>query len=344
MTDQRLAAVLAGCTPFAIPLAHKFRGITRREGVLITGPRGTGEFAPFLEYGDAIAARWLASAIEAAWGQWPDAVRQEIGVNAIVPALAPAQAAAMTTRAFVDSGSTTVKVKVAESGQTLADDLARVDAIRSAQSHAGVTDARIRIDVNGGWSVEEAVVAIRELDIVARGLEYVEQPCATLPELAAVRARVQVPIAADESIRTADDPLRAVASGAVDIIVVKVPPLGGVNRALEICERADVAVVVSGAMDSSVGLASGIALAAALPQLPYACGLGTGALLAADVVNEPVVARNGVLPVGRIEPDAEALAAATARLGSQQAMWWLQRVERAWHAGAKDLVGSLVTP
>lgn len=342
MTDQRLAAVLAGCTPFAIPLATQFRGITHREGLLIAGPSGTGEFAPFLEYDDVTAARWLASAIEAAWGSWPDAVRHEIPVNAIIPAVDPAQAAAMTTKAFIGSGSTTVKVKVAEVGQTMADDLARVEAVRSAQLRAGVNDARIRIDVNGGWSVEQAVVAIRELDVVAGGLEYVEQPCATLTELAQVRDRVQVPIAADESIRSADDPMRAVASGAVDIIVVKVPPLGGVNRALEICAQAAVPIVVSGAMDSSVGLASGIALAAALPQLPYACGLGTGALLAADVVNDPVVPRDGVLRVGRIEPDAAALAAAAAGVSVERSQWWLDRVERAWNAGAQDIVGSLV--
>ncbi|NQU37898.1 MAG: o-succinylbenzoate synthase [Actinobacteria bacterium] len=343
MTDGRLAAVLAGCTPFAIPLATTFRGIAHREGMLLTGPSGTGEFAPFLEYDDATAARWLASAIEAAWGQWPAAVRSEIPVNAIIPALNPVQAATMTTRAFIDSGSTTVKVKVAEAGQTLDDDLARVAAVRSAQRAAGIADARIRIDVNGGWNLAQAVTAIAELDNVAGGLEYVEQPCATLTELAALRKKVSTPIAADESIRTAEDPMRAVASGAADIIVVKVPPLGGVNRALEICEQAAVPVVVSGAMDSSVGLASGLALASALRELPYACGLGTGALLAADVVATPVVAREGRLSVRRIEPDPAALAEAAVRMGSAQAAWWRKRLERAWNAGANDLVGSLVT-
>ena len=187
------------------------------------------------------------------------------------------------------------------------------------------------------------MTAIRELDVVAGGLEYVEQPGSTLEDLAQIRTQVHVPIAADESIRTARDPIAAVTSGAADIIVVKVPPLGGVNRALQICESAAVPVVVSGAMDSSVGLASGVALAAALPQLPYACGLGTGALLAADVVDSPVVPVAGVLPVARVEPTACALAAASERMDQSTRDWWTRRLERAWEAGASELVGSMVT-
>ena len=345
MTAPGLAAVLANCTPFAIPLVTNFRGITHREGVLIVGPSGTGEFAPFLEHDDATAARWLASAIEAAWGHWPQAHRSEVPVNAIIPAVAADQAAAMTEQALREHGSMTVKVKVAAPGQTLADDLARVEAVRRAQRshpHRGISEFQIRIDVNGVWGVTEAVTAIRELNVVAGGLEYVEQPCATLDELAQVRARVEVPIAADESIRTSADPKRAVTSGAVDIIVIKVPPLGGVNRALEICDQAAVPVVVSGAMDSSVGLASGIALAAALPDLPYACGLGTGALLVADVVDDPIVPSNGMLTVGRIEPDPDALAAAADRMDAERSQWWRDRLERAWHSGGQDLVGSLI--
>ncbi len=278
--------------------------------MILQGPSGYGEFAPFLEYDDETCARWLASAVEAAWGLWPAVLRSQVPVNAIVPAVAPDRAAQLARRAFLEDGCTTVKIKVAAQGEDLDDDLARIAAVAAQQRALGVPDPRIRIDVNGAWTPEEAIVAIPECDDVAGGLEYVEQPCAGIDELAFVRSRVDVAIAADESIRTAADPVAVVGRGAADIVVVKAAPLGGVERTLEVCAAAGVPVVVSGAMDSAVGLASGLAVAGALPVLPYACGLGTGALLAADLVAEPLVARNGVLDVGRIAPDAEALAVA----------------------------------
>ena len=342
MTDRKLAALLANATPFSLPLAKPFRGVTHREGVLIQGAGGFGEFAPFLEYDDATCARWLTSAIEATAGTWPSPQRSDVPVNAIVPALDPHDAAAMAYRAYVGDGCRTVKVKVAESGQTLDDDVARVAAVRSAQQSAAVPNPQIRIDANGAWSVNDAVIAIRELDAVAGGLQFAEQPCATLADLVQVRRRVAVPIAADESIRTAADPILAARAGAVDVVVVKVPPLGGVGLALEVVRAAGVPVVVSGAMDSSVGLSAGIALAAALDHLPYACGLGTGALLADDLVATPVRPHFGSLYVRRIEPDADRLAAAAQRLGPERSQWWRDRLARAWEAGARELAGSWI--
>ncbi|MGB3674108.1 MAG: o-succinylbenzoate synthase [Candidatus Nanopelagicales bacterium] len=342
MTDRKLAEVLANATPFALPLAKPFRGVTHREGVILAGPSGFGEFAPFLEYDDQTCARWLASAIEAAYGRWPDQRRSHVPVNAIVPALAPHDAASLAYRAYVGDGCRTVKVKVAQGGQHLDDDIARVEAVRSAQQSAAVPDARIRVDANGGWSLAQAVVAIRELDRAAGGLEYVEQPCRTLEELAQLRRLVSVPIAADESIRTAADPVRAAREGAVDVIVVKVPPLGGVNLALEVVGAAAVPVVVSGAMDSAVGLAAGIALASAVGELPYACGLGTGALLEHDLIVNPLRPSYGNLSVARHAPDAEMLRQANERLGPDRGEWWLERLARAWEAGARGLVGTLL--
>lgn len=275
-----------------------FRGITRREGMIFEGPAGWAEFSPFLDYDARESAPWLAAAIESAEKEWPVALRDRIPVNCTVPAVGPEQAAQIVRR----SGCGTAKVKVAEKGQSLADDIARVEAVRDAIGPQG----RIRVDANGGWSVDEAVAAITELDRAAGGLEYVEQPCASVEDLARVRRKVDVPIAADESIRRADDPFRVVELDAADIAVLKVAPLGGVHASLRIAEQIGLPVVVSSAVDSSIGLAAGLALAAALPELPYACGLATTSLLDGDVVASPLVPVDGFLPVGRQVFDVDA--------------------------------------
>ena len=203
------------------------------------------------------------------------------------------------------SGCRTAKVKVAESGQREAEDIERVAAVRDALDAAG-PGGRIRVDANGGWSVD---VAARLLRLLARyGLEYAEQPCASLDELARLRRLVDIPIAADESIRKAEDPLKVRAAGAADIVMVKVQPLGGVRAALRVAEACGLPVVVSSAVDTSVGLAAGVALAAALPALPYACGLATMSLLSGDVTAVPLAEVGGELPVRRPSVEAAALA------------------------------------
>lgn len=290
----------------------RFRGITRREGMLIEGPAGWAEFSPFLDYDARESAPWLAAAIDSAEREWPAALRDRIPVNCTVPAVGPEQAADIVRR----SGCRTAKVKVAEKGQSLAEDVARVEAVRDALGAAG----RVRVDANGGWSVDEALGAINAIDLAAGGLEYVEQPCATVEELAAVRRRADVPIAADESIRRAADPFRVVELEAADVAVLKVAPLGGVHAALRIAEQIGLPVVVSSAVDTSIGLAAGLALAAALPELPYACGLGTTSLLDGDVVASPLVPVDGYLPVGRQAVDLEAYAAVAAD-GETDARW-----------------------
>jgi o-succinylbenzoate synthase len=284
---------------FRVPLRLRFRGVTERTGVLLRGPAGWGEFSPFPEYGPAYAARWLAAACEAATRPFPPPVRARVPVNTTVPATDPATAHALVAA----SGCRTVKVKVAETGQDLADDVARVAAVRDALG----PDGGIRIDVNAAWDVETAVLAIARLDTAAHGLEYVEQPCRTLDELRELRRRVRVPLAADESVRTAADPLRIAGLDAADVIVVKAQPLGGVHRALEVIAAAGLPAVVSSALETSVGLAAGLALAAALPELPYACGLGTAALLAGDVTDRPLLPREGELEVRRVAPDRASL-------------------------------------
>jgi o-succinylbenzoate synthase len=313
------AELSAGARVVRVPLAVRFRGVDAREAVLLRGPAGWGEFAPFVEYGDAEAARWLAAAVEAAWTGWPAPRRSSVPVNATVPAVPAADVAGVLARF---PGCTTAKVKVAQAGQRLADDVARVAAVRAALGPAG----RIRVDANGAWSVEEAVTALTAL--APSGLEYAEQPCATVPELAAVRRALAgaVPVAADESVRRAADPARVALAGAADLVVLKVAPMGGVRAALAVAASCGLPVVVSSALDTSVGLAAGAALAAALPELPYACGLGTAGLLATDVTSAPLVPREGAVPVGPVPPEEDRLAELAAP--PDRRAWWLDRLRR----------------
>jgi o-succinylbenzoate synthase len=292
---------------FSIPLRTRFRGITVREGVLLEGPAGWGEFSPFLEYDAPTSAPWLACAWEAAHVGWPDPVRSVVPVNVTVPACDPEQARRIV---LASQGCRTAKVKVAEAGQSPAEDEARLEAVRDALGAEGL----VRIDANGGWTVDEAVARIPVLEKAAGGLEYVEQPCASVEDLALVRRRVGVRIAADESIRRAEDPYRVRDLEAADIAVLKVQPLGGVRACLRIAEDIGLPVVVSSAVESSIGIAAGVALAAALPSLDYASGLATVQLLSADVVDEPLLPVDGNLPVRRptVSPDRFAEVAAPA--------------------------------
>ena len=295
----------------ALPMRVRFRGITVREVALIDGPSGWGEFGAFLEYPPQEAAYWLASAIESAYGTRPPARRDSIQINATIPAVLPGQVAEVLARF---PGATTAKVKVAEPGQTLAEDVARVNAVRALVP-------TVRIDANGGWTLEQAVAAAAALS--ADGpLEYLEQPCATVAELALLRRRINIPVAADESIRRAADPLAVVRAGAVDIAVLKVAPLGGVAALLRIAAAIDIPVVISSALDSAVGIAAGLAAAAALPRLEHACGLGTGGLFVDDVADLPVV--DGCLAVADVVPDPARLAALAAP--AERRDWWIARV------------------
>ncbi|TWG90562.1 O-succinylbenzoate synthase [Nocardioides sp. J9] len=288
----------------AIPMRTRFRGITVREVALLRGPAGWGEWSPFLEYPPEVAEPWLRCAEEAMAGDWPAPVRTSVPVNVTVPAVGPERAHEIVRA----GGCRTAKVKVAEPGQTTADDEARVEAVRDALG----PDGHVRVDANGGWSVDEAVTAIGRLDRAAGGLEYVEQPVASVEDLARVRRRVDVPIAADESIRRAEDPYRVRDLEAADIAVLKVQPLGGVRACLEVAERIGLPVVVSSALETSVGIAAGVALAAALPSLPHACGLATVQLLTADVVTESLLPVDGALPVRRPVVDADEVERVTA--------------------------------
>ena len=284
---------------WSVPMRTRFRGITLREGVLLRGEAGWGEWSPFLEYDPVEAEPWLRCAEESAAGDWPDPLRDSVPVNVTVPAVGPERAVEIVR----DGGCRTAKVKVAEPGQSMADAQARLEAVRYALGPSGA----VRIDANGGWSVDEAIRAIALLERAAGGLEYVEQPCASVEDLALVRRAVDVPIAADESIRRAADPYRVRDLEAADVAVLKVQPLGGVRACLRIAEDIGLPVVVSSALETSVGIAAGVALAAALPELPFACGLATVQLLNDDPVAEPLLPIDGMLPVRRPVVDESAL-------------------------------------
>ncbi|ORB85423.1 O-succinylbenzoate synthase [Mycobacterium kansasii] len=311
-----LADVLDRVHVVALPMRVRFRGLTTREVALIDGPAGWGEFGAFVEYQPPEAVAWLAAALEAGYREPPPVRRDRVPINATVPAVAAAEVPPVLAR-FPGAG--TAKVKVAEPGQTLADDVERVNAVRQLVP-------TVRVDANGGWSVAQAVEAAAAL--TADGpLEYLEQPCATVAELAELRRRVEVPIAADESIRKADDPLAVVRSGAADIAVLKVAPLGGVSALLDIAGQIDIPVVISSALDSAVGIGTGLIAAGALPQLQHACGLGTGGLFVEDVA-ETVRPVDGTLAVGPVAPDPARLHALAAP--SQRRQWWIDRIKACY--------------
>lgn len=314
------ATTIEQLRPFRVPMRQRFRGVTERTGVLLQGPAGWGEFSPFPEYGPGYTARWLAAALAAAQEPFPAPVRDRVPVNTTVPAVDPSTAHRLVTA----SGCTTAKVKVAEPGQELADDVERLAAVRAALGPEGA----VRVDANGAWDVATAVLSITRLSRAAGGLEYVEQPCRTLAELREVRGRVQVPLAADESVRTAEDPVRIAGLDAADVVVVKVQPLGGVARALEVVAAAGLPAVVSSALETSVGLAAGVALAAALPELPYACGLGTATLLVSDVTDRPLQPVAGHLEVRRVAPEAALMDQHTPEPDAAEEL--LERLSLAW--------------
>lgn len=308
----------------ALPLAVRFRGVDVREVALLRGPAGWAEFAPFLEYDVPESARWIRAALEMAWCGPPEPVRDVVPVNATVPAVDARQVPQVLARY---DGCTTAKVKVAERGQDLRADVDRVAAVREVLGPRG----RIRVDANGGWALDEARRALGAL--APYDLEYAEQPVLAVEDLARLRralaaAGVDVAVAADESIRKADDPLRVRDLEAADVIVVKVAPLGGVRRALDIVAEVGLPAVVSSALDSSVGMRAGVALAAALPELRFACGLGTVELLTGDVAASRLVPEGGVVPSAReVTPDPELLERYA--VSAERLAWWRARAGEA---------------
>jgi O-succinylbenzoate synthase len=302
--DQQLLDTLR---VIALPMKTKFRGISVREVALIKGSHGWGEFSPFLEYDDAESAPWLASALEAATTPKPKLYRTSVAINGTIPALNDP----VDLKKVVDSfpGVNTFKVKV---GTNLAEDLARIDVIRQLQPQA-----KIRIDVNGLWSVDQAETFLN----AAGEIEYAEQPCATIEELRELKSRTSVKIVGDEILRKAADPFAIDLMGAIDYLMLKVQPLGGIKRAHALAEHHNLPVVVSSALESAVGINYGLTLAASFEEMNFDCGLGTGSLLAADVAQLPIV--DGKIEISEFEPQLDGLEVASDRFE-----WWKNRIMR----------------
>jgi len=302
--DQQLLDTLR---VIALPMKTKFRGISVREVALIKGSHGWGEFSPFLEYDDAESAPWLASAIEAASTPKPKLYRSSLAINGTIPALNDPG----DLKKVVDSfpGVSTFKVKV---GTNLAEDLARIDVIRQLQPQA-----KIRIDVNGLWSVEQAETFLN----AAGEIEYAEQPCPTIAELRELKSRTSVKIVGDEILRKAADPFKVDLDGAIDYLMLKVQPLGGIKRAHALAEHHNLPVVISSALESAVGINYGLTLAASFEEMNFDCGLGTGSLLAADVAHLSIV--DGKIEISEFEPQLDGLDVAPDRFE-----WWKNRIMR----------------
>jgi len=320
-----LDSILESIHVLALPTKTDFRSIRVREVALFQGRAGWGEFSPFLEYGAKECVPWLVSGIEAALVQAPLPKRQQIPVNATLPALNSREEIATVLSWY--PGCTSVKIKV---GANLSEDLARIAIVREL-----LPTAKIRVDVNGNWSVDYALAAIK--DMYAGGeLEYIEQPCRTLDELRELKGRLEVPvlIAGDEVIRKSANPLALDLRGTIDIVMLKVAPLGGIKRSLEIAKTHGLPVVVSSALDSAVGISYGLKLAATLPELNYACGLATGELLKNDVATLPII--DGVIAVKSVVPDSVALNEYA--ISPERLSWWRNRIRETWHAGAQEWV------
>ena len=302
--DQQLLNTLR---VIALPMKTNFRGISVREVALIKGSHGWGEFSPFLEYDDAESAPWLASAIEAATTPQPQLYRSSVAVNGTIPALNDPEDLARMVDSF--PGVNTFKVKV---GNDLAEDLARVNVIRQLQPQA-----KIRIDVNGLWSVDQA----EEFLTLVGQIEYVEQPCATIEELRELKSKTSVKIVGDEILRKAPNPFEIDLTGAIDYLMLKVQPLGGIKRAHALAEHHNLPVIVSSALESAVGINHGLMLAASFKEMNFDCGLGTGSLLAADVAHLPIV--DGKIEISQFEPQLDGLDVAPDRFD-----WWKNRIMR----------------
>jgi len=318
-----LAQLVSAARVVSLPLRTKFRGLNDREMVLFEGPNGWAEWSPFVEYEAEEAAVWLAAALEFSYGYLPTLNRKSIPVNATLPAVAPDQVAKVLGR----FGSfRTVKIKVAEKGQITTDDLARIAQVMELYPHA-----KIRLDANGGYEVEEALELAKELVKRSVPLEYLEQPVQSIAEMAELRLKLDelgVKIAADESVRKVSDPLAVAHANAADVLILKAAPLGGINPAIQIAREAGLPVVISSALESSVGLSMGAHLAAALPDLEFDCGLATAALLAGDVTRNPLMPVDGQIEVRRVEVDEELLN--TFKTEEHREDWWLERLEACY--------------
>ena len=320
-----LDLILDSLKVIALPTKTDFRSVKVREVALVEGPKGWGEFSPFVEYEPSECVPWLVSAIEAATTLPPELLRSKIEVNATMPAINGREYIAEVLSWF--PGCQTIKIKV---GADIREDLARIATVCDL-----APSSKIRIDVNGSWTVGQAIQAIYAIHDICE-LEYVEQPCGSIDELRELKRRVAFPvvIAGDEVVRKAPNPMAVDLQDAIDVLLLKVAPLGGIKKSMEIAAHHGKPVVVSSALDSAVGISYGLRLAAALPELNFACGLGTGQLLSADVATLPIV--GGAMALDSVVPDSKQIEKYS--ISPDRLDWWRTRVRETWYAGAKDWI------
>jgi o-succinylbenzoate synthase len=321
--NPTLSSLVAASRVVSIPLRTKFRGITERELLVFEGPGGWSEWAAFPEYSDDEAATWLLAAIEWGFATLPTPKRQSVPVNAILPAVATSEIAKILTRA---GKFTTVKIKTAEKGQSISDDLARILEVKSLYP-----EAKIRLDANGGFEISQAMEILEKLSFEGIDLEYFEQPVATIAELAEIKIEISkrgftTPIAADESVRKSSDPHAVELAGAADILVLKSAPLGGIAAALEIAASSKLPVVSSSAMQSSIGLSAELHFAACLDKMEFDAGLGTMNLFAGDLTSDSLKPVDGVLEVRR--PALNTSSLETLKAEDHRYDWWVARLQR----------------
>lgn len=299
----------------ALATKTNFRGINIREVALFQGEAGWGEFSPFLEYQPSECIPWLQSAIEAATTPWPDLKRNKVRVNGTIPALNNPNEIEQIVETF--PGVNTFKVKV---GDNLPEDIARLARVRSLRP-----SARLRIDVNGSWSVATAITNLQAIYENIGDIEYVEQPCQSVEDLRELKKKlkVNIPIAGDEILRKSTDPFKVDLNGAVGILALKVQPLGGIVRTQKLAQHHKLPIVVSSALESAVGISHGLALAASFEEINFDCGLATGSLLSSNVGQLPII--NGEIEVKRIEPNFDGL-----EVSPERYKWWQDRLMKTW--------------
>lgn len=304
---------------YSINLNARFRGLRTREGVILRGEFGWGEFCPFDNYDDVTSARWLRAALETACTPLPEPQRLRIPVNAIIPGTDAADAYRRTQQ----SGCHTVKVKISDNGNDIQEDIARLQAVRKAVGPAG----KIRVDINGLWSVDQAIEFLPILNEAAEGLDYVEQPSPDADDLRRIKEAVDIPLSADEIIRLAPDPFALDLTGIADVAVIKATPLNGISYTRALARHLNMPIIVSSALETSIGMQSPLWLASVVDNLAGACGLGTLSLLEGDLTTTPLHPVEGWTTVQSVEAEVDLLKR-YALLQSDRVQWWKERLTR----------------
>jgi O-succinylbenzoate synthase len=315
-----LDKIFSDLTIVAIPTRTNFRGVTVREAALFCGPAGWSEFSPFIEYSDSEAEVWLEAALEGAYLPWPKLARDLIDINATLPKVEIDRVPEILNRF---PGAKTVKIKIDD----FENDSELVEAALDFNP-----DFKVRLDVNGGWSLETALLNLYNYYLrFGKVFEYIEQPCLEIADLIELKKEIPMKIAVDESIRKALTSSFAGAKEFADVAIIKWAPSGGITRANKLIEKIGLPAVISSALDTGIGISHGLALAASQNQLSFDCGLATVSLLESDVVTPPIEITAGTISVGRRSPDDKLVAKYTA--SAERRLWWQNRIERIWESG-----------